>query len=77
MSRYSAGIIDALTNPLHRARWAKLMARNRYAALQELNIETVRRGIVVSQHFINGEWVSSSRAPMTLPRVRFIEGDGE
>jgi hypothetical protein len=69
-------MMDRPNNPLHRERWAKLMARNRYAALQELNIETVRRGIVVSQHFIGGAWVSSSRAPMTLPRVRFLE-DGE
>jgi site-specific DNA-cytosine methylase len=55
---------------------SELMQRNRYAALQELNIETVRRGIVVSEHFIGGAWVGRSRAPLTLPRVRFIE-DGK
>lgn len=67
---------DRPNSPRHRARWAELMQRNRYAALQELNIETVRRGIVVSEHFIGGAWVGRSRAPLTLPRVRFIE-DGK
>jgi hypothetical protein len=62
------------SNPLHRARWAALMQRNREPP-KPLD-RVVWHEKVRSEHFIDGKHVGHSLAPISLARVRFLESKG-
>ena len=74
MSRYTSGIVDAPSNPLHRERWAKLRTYRPYQVRGEPDDRVTWRPKERTEHFINGKHVGYSLAAITLPRVRFLEG---
>lgn len=68
---------DSPKNPHHRARWRKLFYENRVKSREPLKLAGIHRGTIITEQYIRGKWVGQSTSPLTLPRVRFLEGEDD